>query len=183
MTLPVQLNILLTAYSIFSSGSYLHLLLIFFIGLSFWFCFTQVIYTVWTWIHYCLTVSWFIVSGFPVQLCIILWELQDFNYDTVEFTNISCFMIFCSWCFVSEIPPYSKATNIYLCLLLEYLMLCFFLFVLNPSERVFAYTSRQEFNFILFPCKQQLVQDDNWIVFPSPLIISSSLSYLCGYSS
>lgn len=66
----------------------------FFIGLSFWFCFTQVIYTVWTWIHYCLTVSWFIVSGFPVQLCIILWELQDFNYDTVEFTNISCFMIF-----------------------------------------------------------------------------------------
>lgn len=70
-------------------------------------------------------------------------------------------MIFCSWCFVSEIPPYSKAANIYLCLLLEYLMLCFSLFVLNPSEIVFAYTSRQEFNFILFPCKQQLVQDDN----------------------
>lgn len=119
----------------------------------------------------------------PVQLCIILWELQDFNYDTVEFTNISYFMIFCPWCFVSEIPPYSKATNIYLCLLLEYLMLCFFLFVLNPCEIVFAYTSRQEFNFILFPCKQQLVQDDNWIVFPSPLIISSPLSYLCRYGS
>lgn len=32
MTLPVQLNILLTAYSIFSSGSYLHLLLIFFLS-------------------------------------------------------------------------------------------------------------------------------------------------------
>lgn len=122
---------------------------------------------------------------FPVQLCIILWELQDFNYDTAEFTNISYFMIFffCSWCFVSEITPYSKATNIYLCLLLEYLMLCFFLFVLNPSEIVFAYTCRQEFNFILFPCEQQLVQDDNWIVFPSPLIISSPLSYLCRYSS